>query len=277
MPDVGLAPERYDEVHPVDFLSPPSAQYILGTDVIGRDMLSRIIYGARISMIVGLAGASLAVLVATIIGTLSGFIGGKFDMIVQRFVDAMMCFPSLFLYLTIMTLLGRGLLQVIMVIGIIRGIRNSRVVRSAVIGIKENVYFEAARAIGVPTRRTLIRHVLPNVMPVIIIGFTIVMGAMILAEATLSFLGFGIPPPTPSWGGMLSGTGRQFMLQAPWMLLWPGLFLATVVYGINMLGDAVRDLIDPRMRGGLGRFGGAEKKRAKMMGKLEEDKPKSSA
>ena len=261
LPDVGLAPERYDEVHPADFLSPPSAQYILGTDILGRDMLSRIIYGARISMIVGLAGASLAVLVATIIGTLSGFIGGKFDMVVQRFVDAMMCFPSLFLYLTIMTLLGRGLLQVIMVIGIIRGIRNSRVVRSAVISIKENVYVEAATAIGAPTRRILTRHIVPNIMAPIIIIFTITMGSMILDEAYISFLGFGIPPPIPSWGAMLSGQGRQYMIFAPWLAVWPGLALSIVIYGINMLGDGVRDILDPRLRGGLGRYGRTTRKR----------------
>ena len=261
LPDVGLAPERYDEVHPADFLSPPSAQYILGTDILGRDMLSRIIYGARISMIVGLAGASLAVLVATIIGTLSGFIGGKFDMVVQRFVDAMMCFPSLFLYLTIMTLLGRGLLQVIMVIGIIRGIRNSRVVRSAVISIKENVYVEAATAIGAPTRRILTRHIVPNIMAPIIIIFTITMGSMILDEAYISFLGFGIPPPIPSWGAMLSGQGRQYMIFAPWLAVWPGLALSIVIYGINMLGDGVRDILDPRLRGGLGRYGRTARKR----------------
>ena len=261
LPDVGLAPERYDEVHPADFLSPPSAQYILGTDILGRDMLSRIIYGARISMIVGLAGASLAVLVATIIGTLSGFIGGKFDMVVQRFVDAMMCFPSLFLYLTIMTLLGRGLLQVIMVIGVIRGIRNSRVVRSAVISIKENVYVEAATAIGAPTRRILTRHIVPNIMAPIIIIFTITMGSMILDEAYISFLGFGIPPPIPSWGAMLSGQGRQYMIFAPWLAVWPGLALSIVIYGINMLGDGVRDILDPRLRGGLGRYGRTTRKR----------------
>ncbi len=255
-----LAPERYDEVHPADFLSPPSAQYILGTDVIGRDMLSRIIYGARISMIVGLAGASLGVVVATVIGTLSGFIGGKFDMVVQRFVDAIMCFPSLFLYLTIMTLLGRGLVQIILIIGVVRGIRNSRIIRSAVIGIKENVYVEAATAIGAPTRRILFRHIVPNIMAPIIIIFTITMGSMILDEAYLSFLGFGIPPPVPSWGGMLSGQGRQYMIFAPWLAVWPGLALSIVIYGINMLGDAVRDILDPRLRGGLGRYGRAIRK-----------------
>jgi peptide/nickel transport system permease protein len=201
-----------------------------------------------------------------LIGIPSGFFGGKFDTVMQRFVDSFQCFPPLVLYLTIMAVLGPGLFQVIMVLGVSDGIRGSRVTRSAVIGIKQNVYFEAAKAIGVPTGRTLMKHVLPNIMAVVIIGFTAILGRMILAEATLSFLGFGIPPPTPSWGGMLSGTGRQYMLQAPWMCLWPGLALAVVVYGINMLGDAVRDILDPRLRGGLGRYGGDKLK--KMQDKL---------
>ncbi len=256
-----IAPEGYNEVHPLESLTPPSAQYILGTDSIGRDLLSRIIFGARISMIVGLAGASLCVFVAAIIGTLSGFLAGKFDIIMQRFVDTWMCFPSLFIILTVMSILGRGLPQVILVLGISSGIRSSRVVRSAVIGIKENVYVEAATAIGAPTRRILFRHILPNIMAPIIIIFTITMGGMILMEATISFLGFGIPPPIPSWGGMLSGQARRCMMMAPWLALWPGLALSIAIYGINMLGDAVRDILDPRMRGGLGRYGRAAKRR----------------
>jgi len=212
-------------------------------------------------MIVGLAGASLEVLMAMVIGIVSGFFGGKIDIVTQRFVDTFMCFPPLFLYLTIMSVLGPGLLQVILVLGVIRGIRVSRVVRSAVIGIKENVYIEAARAIGAPGTRILTRHILPNIMAPIIIIFTLAMGQMILSESYLSFLGFGIPPPTPSWGGMLSGAGRVYMQMAPHLALWPGLALAIVVYGINMLGDAMRDILDPRLRGGLGRYGGVKIKR----------------
>ena len=261
LPEVGLAPYGINEPNLLASLKPPSTQYILGTDLIGRDLFSRMIHGARVSMIVGLAGSGLCVLVAMIIGLVSGFFGGKFDIVVQRIVDAVMCFPPLFLYLTVMAMLGRGLLQVILVLGVSRGIRNSRVVRSAVIGIKENVYVEAATAIGAPNRRILFQHILPNIMAPIIIIFTISMGGMILSEATLSFLGFGIPPPIPSWGGMLSGQARTYMLMAPWLAVWPGLALSIAVYGINMLGDGVRDILDPRLRGGLGRYGRAKTKK----------------
>jgi peptide/nickel transport system permease protein len=133
-----------------------------------------------------------------------------------------------------------------------------RVIRSSVISIKENVYVEAARAIGVPTSRILWRHILPNIFPVVIIILTLAMGQAILIEAILSFLGFGVPPPAPSWGGMLSGVGRRYLELAPWIAFWPGLFLAIVVYGVNMLGDALRDLLDPRLRGGAGRYSGVK-------------------
>ena len=256
-----LAPYDYNEFIAGSFLKAPSAQHILGTDNVGRDILSRIIYGARVSMIVGLSAACLDVLVATIIGTLSGFIGGKFDLVVQRFVDAFMCFPGLILLVVLMSLLGSGMLQVIIVLGTVWGIGGSRIVRGAVIGIKQNVYVEAARAIGCSTWKLMTQHILPNIMAPIIILFTIAVGGIILAEASLSFLGYGIPPPTPSWGGMLSGAGRYYMLLAPWMVIWPGLALTIVVFGINMLGDAMRDLLDPRLRGGVGRYGGVKAKK----------------
>jgi len=250
-----LAPYGMNEQILLDRVQPPSATHLLGTDNLGRDLLSRIIYGARISIYVGLGGSALCTLVATVIGLVSGFFGGRVDITIQRFVDGWMCFPALFVYLTVMSLLGPGLVQVIMVLGIERGIAQSRVVRGAVIGIKENVYVEAARAIGCTGGRILYRHILPNIMAPIITIFAVSSGYVILGEATLSFLGFGVPPPTPSWGAMLSGSGRYYLLLAPWMALWPGLALAIVVYGLNMLGDAVRDLLDPRLRGGLGRYG----------------------
>jgi peptide/nickel transport system permease protein len=261
-----LAPYGFNEFIAGSFLKAPSAQHILGTDNVGRDILSRIIYGARVSMIVGLSAACIDVLVATIIGTLSGFIGGKFDLVVQRFVDAFMCFPGLILLVVLMSLLGSGMLQVILVLGFVWGIGGSRIVRGAVIGIKQNVYVEAARAIGCSTWKLMIQHVLPNIMAPIIILFTIAVGGIILAEASLSFLGYGIPPPTPSWGGMLSGAGRYYMLLAPWMVIWPGLALTIVVFGINMLGDAMRDLLDPRLRGGVGRYGGVKVKKLAAVG-----------
>ncbi|HEX9976194.1 MAG TPA: ABC transporter permease [Dehalococcoidales bacterium] len=249
-----IAPYGVNQQILIDRVQPPSATHLLGTDNLGRDLLSRIIYGARISIYVGLGGSVICTVVAAAIGLASGFFGGKLDLVIQRFVDSWMCFPALFVYLTVMSLLGPGLVQVTMVLGIERGIAQSRVVRGTVIGIKENIYVEAARSIGCTSRQILVRHVLPNIMAPLITIFAVSSGYVILGEATLSFLGFGIPPPTPSWGAMLSGSGRRYMLLAPWMALWPGLALAIVVYGLNMLGDAMRDLLDPRLRGGIGRY-----------------------
>jgi peptide/nickel transport system permease protein len=252
-----ISPFGFNEIYVGGRLEQPSLSHLMGTDNIGRDLFSRIIYGARISMYVGLGASSIGAVLATIIGTISGYVGGKTDIIVQRLVDAWMCFPALFILLTVMAVVGPGLVQVIVVLGILYGIGSSRIVRSTVIGIKNNTYIEAARAIGCPISITLLRHILPNIMAPIIILFTINMGAAILAEASISFLGFGIPPPTPSWGGMLSET--RYMLQAWWLAIWPGIALSVVVYGINMLGDALRDLLDPRLRGGLGRYSGVSK------------------
>ena len=245
-----LAPYGFLELHLADRLQGPSARFLLGTDQLGRDFLSRLIYGARISLLVGLAATALNVVVAVLIGGTSGFLGGKFDIVVQRFVDAWMAFPGLLLLLTIMSIAGRGLPQMILVLGIAGGIGASRVVRGAVIGIKENDYFLAARAIGSPSTATLMRHVLPTIMPVVIIIFSISVGGNILSAASLSFLGFGLPPSIPDWGALLSRGGLEYMEMAPHLALWPGLCLTIVVYCFNMFGDAMRDLLDPRLRGG---------------------------
>ena len=247
-----LAPYGMNEISLEDRFAPRSAKYLLGTDQLGRDIISRIIYGARVSLIVGLAGTVVNIVVASIIGVPSGYFGGKYDIIVQRFVDAWMSFPGLLILLTVMSLVGRGTLQIILVLGILFGIGSSRIVRSAVIGVKENDYFLAAEAIGSTNARTLIWHIVPNIMAPIIIIFSISIGDIILSEAGLSFLGYGLPPDVPSWGGMLSGEGRRFMEIKPELALYPGLCLAVVIYGVNMFGDAVRDLLDPRLRGGGG-------------------------
>ena len=245
-----LAPYPMKEPHMYDRLTGPSWKYLLGTDQLGRDMLSRIIYGARVSVIIGLSATSVNMVVALLIGTTTGFFVGKLDVVVQRFVDAWMAFPGLLILITVMSLVGQGQLQTILVLGISGGIGGSRISRSAVIGIKENDYFLAAKAIGSPPLRTILRHVLPNIMAPMIVIFTVTIGGVIMAEASLSFLGFGLPPDVASWGGMLSREGRQHMEVAPWLALWPGLALTLVVYGINMFGDALRDLLDPRLRGG---------------------------
>jgi peptide/nickel transport system permease protein len=256
-----LAPHGYTEMHLRDRLQGASARYPLGTDQLGRDFLSRLIVGARLSIFVGLAATTVNVVVALLVGGISGFIGGKLDLAVQRFVDAWMAFPGLLLLLTVMSLAGRGLPQMILVLGIAGGIGGSRVIRGAVIGIKENDYFLAARAIGSPSTVTLVRHVLPNIMPVVIIIFSISIGGNILSAASLSFLGFGLPPSIPEWGGLLSREGRQYMELAPRLALLPGLALTITVYSLNMFGDAVRDLLDPRLRGGQGSYGTAKMKR----------------
>ena len=200
-------------------------------------------------------------MVAVLIGGISGFLGGKVDLAVQRFVDAWMAFPGLLLLLTIMTIVGQGLFQIIVVLGVTGGIGGSRVVRCAVIGVKENDYFLAAQAVGTPTSQILLRHVLPNIMAPVIIIFSINIGAVIMAKASLSFLGFGLPIKVPSWGGMLSREGRQYMELAPQLALWPGLCLTITLYRLNMFGDALRDLLDPRLKGGQGSYGATKRKR----------------
>ncbi|MDE0024658.1 MAG: ABC transporter permease [Spirochaetaceae bacterium] len=245
-----VSPYPYNEIHLIDRLQGPSANYLLGTDQAGRDLLSRLIFGARISVLVGLAVTTISIVVSTLIGGVSGFVGGKLDLTVQRFVDAWNAFPGLLLLLTMMAIVGKGLLQIILVMGISGGIGGARVIRGAVIGIKENVYFDVAEAIGSPRWRSLIRHVVPNIMPVIIISFSTSIGGVIMALASLGFLGYGLPPNIPDWGGMLSRDGRKYMELAPRLALWPGLCLTVTIYSLNMFGDAVRDLLDPRLRGG---------------------------
>ena len=257
-----LAPYGMLEMSLADRLSGPSARFVLGTDHVGRDLLTRLIYGARVSLTVGLAATALNVVVAMVIGGASGFVGGKVDLATQRFVDAWISIPGLLILLTIMSIVGQGLVQTIVVLGVTGGIGGSRVVRSAVIAIKENVYFQAAEAIGSSRWRTLVWHVVPNIVAPVIIVFSINIGAVIISEASLSFLGFGLPLEVPSWGGMLSREGREYMEQAPWLAFWPGIFLTVLVYSLNMFGDAVRDLLDPRLRGGGGRLGREPAKKA---------------
>ena len=256
-----LAPYGYNEVHLLDSLTPPSTEYLLGTDNLGRDLFSRVIHGARVSVIVGLSATALSTFVSAIIGILSGYFGGTLDMVLQRFVDGWMVFPGLVILIAIISILGPGMWQIIVVLGISLGIGGSRVIRSAVMGIKGNTYVEAAKAIGCTPLTIAFRHILPNIMAPMIIIFSTRVAGVILSEASLSFLGYGIPPPAPSWGGMLSGAGRTFMIRAPWMAIWPGVALTIVVYGVNVFGDALRDLLDPRLRGGVGHYGTVGRKK----------------
>lgn len=244
-----LAPYGMNEIKLSNRLKPPSWDHPFGTDNLGRDMLSRNLYGAQISVIIGLSAATLATFISVLLGIVTGYLGGKFDLIVQRMVDAWMSFPDLIILIVVVAVLGPGTWQIIGVLGLLLGIGGSRIIRSAVVSVRENMYVHAAQSIGASTGRILWRHILPNVLPPVIVLFTSRVGTVILAESALSFLGLGVPPPTPTWGGMLSGSGRTFMFQGPWLVLFPGLCLTLVVYAINVYGDALRDIFDPRMRG----------------------------
>lgn len=257
-----IAPEGYNAISPLDRLKPPSAEHWLGTDQLGRDLFARIVHGAQLSIVIAFAATTLSILISATIGIVSGYFGGRFDMITQRFVDGWMCFPDLIILIVAVSVIGPGTWQVILILGLLFGVAGSRIVRSAVLSVKENVYVHAAQSTGASTLRILLRHILPNVMPPIIVLFTTRLAAVILAESGLSFLGLGVPPPAPSWGGMLSLDGRSYMFQAPWLAIVPGLALTVAVFGINMFGDALRDLLDPRMRGGGGRYAGLVKKKA---------------
>lgn len=244
-----LAPYGLNEINMSHRLRAPSWEHPFGTDNLGRDMLSRCLYGAQLSVIIGLSAATLATLISVLLGILTGYLGGKFDLVVQRIVDAWMSFPDLIILIVVVAVLGPGSWQIIGTLGLLLGIGGSRIIRSAVVSVRENMYIHAAQSIGASTGRILWRHILPNVLPPIIVLFTTRVGTAILAESGLSFLGLGVPPPMPTWGGMLSGNGRTFMFQGPWLALAPGICLTLVVYAINVYGDALRDLLDPRMRG----------------------------
>ena len=248
-----LAHHEYDETIRGARMKPPSAQFWMGSDNLGRDIWSRVVYGARISITVGFGAVLIANVLAAGIGITSGYLGGKYDLCVQRVVDAWQSFPFLVVTLSIMAVLGPGLLNIILALGIFGAANASRVVRGATVSVAQNVYVEAARALGAGHLRIMVRHILPNVAATIIVWATIGLGAFTLAESALSFLGFGVPPPYPSWGGMLSGSGRSFFSQAPWMAIYPGLAISLTVFGFNMLGDALRDVLDPRLRGVGGR------------------------
>jgi peptide/nickel transport system permease protein len=245
-----VAPQHYNETSLLDTLQPPSRAYWFGTDELGRDVLSRVIYGAQISMTVGLAATALSVLLGAGLGVLSGYVGRTFDLVVQRLVDAWLAFPGLVMVIVLLVLMGPGLTSVILALGLSQAFPQSRIIRSAALVVREHAYIEASRAGGASHGRILVRHVLPNVVAPIIVSASTYVGFVILVEAAISFLGYGVPAPRPSWGGMLSATGRTYMVRAPWLSVFPGLALTLAVFAFNVLGDALRDLLDPRLRAG---------------------------
>jgi peptide/nickel transport system permease protein len=243
-----LAPFDPLEARPEIRLARPSWDHPFGTDDIGRDVLSRIIYGARISLWVGLLAVGIGTAAGMVIGLLCGYCEGRLDLIFQRVMDAIQAIPGLVLALAIVSVLKPNTTNAMIAIAIVIIPGNSRIVRGTVLSAKQNRYVEAAQAIGCRHPRIILSHILPNVTaPILIIG-SIWLGNAILIEATLSFLGVGTQPPTPSWGLMLSSTGRAFMEQAPWLAIFPGLAISLAVLGFNMFGDTLRDAWDPRLR-----------------------------
>jgi peptide/nickel transport system permease protein len=247
-----IAPYAYDQQIPGARLRPPGRDFLLGTDNVSRDIASRIVYGARVTVTVSFATVFLGNLLAAAVGVTSGYFRGRYDIAVQRVVDAWQAFPFLVIILSLLAVLGPGMLNVILSLSILVAAAASRVIRSATLSVVENQYIEAARALGAGHPRIMLRHILPNVTATIVVISSIGLGGIILAESALSFLGYGVPPPHPSWGSMLSGSGRTYMYLAPWMAIWPGVAISLVVFAFNMFGDALRDVFDPRLRGSRG-------------------------
>lgn len=232
----------------VDRLSPANEQYWLGTDSYGRDLLSRIIWGARPSLIIGIVSVGIGMVIGMIFGMLAGYYGGIFDSLFMRVVDVLMAFPTFLLGLLIATVLGGGIVNLIIAISITMVPRFARLARAPTLSIIEKEYVEASKAIGQKDLQILLFHVLPNIIgPILVLG-TLWTATAIRIEASLSFLGLGVQPPTPTWGGMLN-EGVDRLTEAPWMAIYPGLALTITVIAFNMIGDGLRDIIDPKLRG----------------------------
>ena len=224
---------------------PPSASHFFGTDELGRDVLARVIWGARASLMAGLVSVSIAVAVAVPLGLVSGYLGGVVDGLVMRIIDAMLAIPFLVLAIALAAFLGPNLTNAMIAIGVVQTPIFTRLTRGQALAVKHEDYIEAARAVGNPDRRILLRHILPNILAPILVQATLAIAAAIIAEASLSFLGLGQQPPAPSWGSMLN-TATRFLSQAPWMAVWPGLAIFSLVLSFNLVGDGLRDALDPR-------------------------------
>ncbi|GEM87700.1 ABC transporter permease [Meiothermus granaticius] len=226
---------------------PPSSQHLLGTDELGRDILSRILYGARVSLVAGLVSVSLALVLGGIIGLVAGFYGGWLDNLLMRLTDAMLAFPFLVLAIALAAVLGPSLQNTLLAIGIVTTPVFARLVRGQTLAERPREYVQAALALGVGDGRMLLRHLLPNILGPLIVQVSLSTAAAVLAEATLSFLGLGIQPPTPSWGSMLNAA-RGYLAYAPWMAIFPGLAIFLAVLAFNLIGDGLRDALDPRLK-----------------------------
>lgn len=241
-----ISPDVPNQLDPMSRLLGPTSAHLFGTDELGRDLLTRVIYGARLSLFVG----SMVVIVSTLLGALCGLMAGylrPLDALIMRTMDGLLALPDLLLAIALMAALGPNVVNVILALGVVYTPRVARLVRGSVLVVREQEYVQAARALGATAPRAMLRHVLPNSASPLIVQATFVFAFSILSEAALSFLGVGVPPYIASWGNILAG-GRQFMVEAPWVALFPGLAIVVTVLGINLLGDGLRDVLDPRLR-----------------------------
>lgn len=229
-------------------LRPPSFQHLLGTDQLGRDVFSRMLYGSRISLSVGFVAVAISIFIGILVGAVAGYYGRWVDSILMRFVDIMLCFPTFFLILTVVALLGPSILNIMLVIGITSWMGTSRFVRAEFLSLRERDFVQAAKALGVKDRRIIFKHILPNGLAPVFVTATLDVATAILVEAGLSFLGFGVQPPAPSWGNILT-EGRTYIFDAWWLTLFPGFAILITVLSFNLLGEGLRDALDPRLRG----------------------------
>jgi len=228
-----------------------SSEHILGTDQLGRDVFSRLLYGARTAVMVSFGAVLISQTIGASVGIASGYYSGWVDSVLYRIVDVFQALPGLVVLITILGIFGTGLWQMILVLGVIGGPSQSRTLRGQAIYVMASPFIEAARVVGASDRRIMLRYLLPNVFPLIILNATVSLGFIVLLEATLSFLGYGLEPPYPSWGQMLSLEGRQYMRTEPGLAIYPGLAIGLLVFSFNLFGDALRDVLDPRLRGGV--------------------------
>lgn len=226
---------------------PPSLEYFFGTDHLGRDIFSRILYGARVSIAVGLVSVSIGAIGGFILGVVAGYMGGKTDNVIMRMMDVLFAFPTVLLALVIVSVLGPDLYNTMIAIGIVFIPIFTRTVRASVISVKEMVYVDNARSIGVKTSSIILRHIIPNTLSPFLVQMTLALSSAILTESTMSFLGLGIQPPDPSWGSMLADA-RNYMELAPWTAIFPALFIIITILSFNILGDSLRDVLDPRLK-----------------------------
>ena len=246
-----ISPHHHGEIHAKQIYEKPGGDFPLGSDLLGRDVLSRIFHGGRISLFVGLVSISIGITAGSLLGAISAYYGGRFDLIVQRFVDTFIAFPGIILALALMAALGSSVTNIIIALVIVLAPSAIRTVRSQALAIKEMDYVLAARAVGSSNMRIIMRHIVPNCMAIFIILATLSLGYAIIVESSLSFLGVGVPPDVPTWGSMLSEGGNVIQIKnRPWLAMSPGIALALAVFGVNLLGDAMRDVLDPRLRAG---------------------------